>query len=318
MDFVSRVAPELREMLTIFPPIELPEGLEEARNAPQIPAQKSEHVRISSRIIEGADKQEMLVKLYQPAKQESRKLPAMLWIHGGGYVLGHPDSDDGLCQEFAEGAGCVVVSVDYRLAPEHPYPAPLEDCYAALVWMTNAAEELNIDLARIAIGGLSAGGGLTAALALLARDRGGPSIAFQMPLYPMIDDRNVTPSSYEITDKLAIWNRGNNLAAWRMYLGEHMNGEISPYAAPARAKNLSGLPPTYTCIGQLDPFRSETIEYVARLAEAGVPVEFHLYPGGYHAFEFLNPETEFGKRVKNEYIRAVARALNPEAVSAAP
>ncbi|PWV99343.1 acetyl esterase/lipase [Paenibacillus cellulosilyticus] len=312
MDFMSRVAPELRPLLSLFPPLALPEGLEAARSAPAFPIPPSEHVRNSSRIIEGGDAQEMLVKIYEPIKQDGTLLPAVLWIHGGGYIMGHPDSDDGLCQTFVEEAGCVVVSVDYRLAPEHPYPAPIEDCYAALVWMTNSAEELNIDVSRVAVAGMSAGGGLTAALALLARDRGGPAIVFQMPLYPMIDDRNVTPSSLEITDKHAIWNRGSNLAAWRMYLGEHANGEISPYAAPARAKNLSGLPPAYSCVGQLDPFRSEIIEYSARLAEAGVPVEFHIYPGGYHAFEFLNPDAEISKRVQHEYIQALARALNPQ------
>lgn len=311
MDFMSRVAPELKEVLTIFPPIALPEGLEAARQAPVVQAPKSEQVRNTARIIEGGDKQDMPIKLYEPVKRDGTKLPAVLWIHGGGYVFGHPDSDDGLCQTFAEKADCVVVSVDYRLAPEHPFPAPIEDCYSALVWMSNVAEELNIDLARIAAAGLSAGGGLTAALALLARDRNGPKIAFQMPLYPMIDDRNCTPSSYEITDERAVWNRSNNLIAWRMYLGEHVNGEISPYAAPSRAKNLSGLPPAYTCVGQLDPFRDETIEYAKRLAQAGVPVEFHLYPGGYHGFEILNPQSELGQRTANEYVQALKKALHP-------
>jgi len=316
MDFMNRVNPELRELLTIFPPLNLPAGLEAARQAPVIPVPESNYVRNSTRYIAGGDGQEMLVKLYEPARQDGSKLPAVLWIHGGGYVIGHPDGDDGICQTFVEEANCVVVSVDYRLAPEHRYPAAIEDCYSALVWMTNAAEELNIDLSRVAIAGMSAGGGLTAALALMARDRGGPAIAFQMPLYPMVDDRNETPSSYEITDDRAIWNRGNNLAAWHMYLGEHGNGEVSPYAAPARAKNLANLPPTYTCVGQLDPFRDETIQYVARLAQAGVPVEFHIYPGGYHAFEFLNPTSEIGQRATNQYVQALSRALNPQSVNA--
>jgi acetyl esterase/lipase len=174
--------------------------------------------------------------------------------------------------------------------------------------MTNAAEELNIDLSRIAIGGASAGGGLCAALALMARDRGGPSICFQMPLYPMIDDRNMTPSSHEITDP-AVWNRANNVAAWTMYLGEHARGDISPFAAPSRATNLAGLPPAYTCVGQLDPFRDETMDYVARLAQAGVDVEFQLYPGCYHGFEHVVPKAEISGRARNGYINALARAF---------
>ena len=317
MDFMSRVAPELKEILTVFPPLSLPEGLEAARQAPAIPIEKLESVNITVRTIPGGDGQDMKVKIYEPVPRGAETLPALLFIHGGGYVIGDADGSDGDCQEFAKEAQCVVVSVDYRLAPEHPYPAPLEDCYSALVWMTNAANELNIDVSRVAVAGQSAGGGLTAALSLLARDRKGPAISFQMPLYPMIDDRNVTPSSYEITDERAIWNRGNNLAGWRMYLGEHANGEISPYAAPARAKNLSNLPPTFTCVGQLDPFRDETIEYVAKLAQAGVPVEFHLYPGAYHGFELLNPTSEIGKKAKNEYVQALKRALQlqPESVS---
>ncbi len=312
MDFMNRVAPELKEILTVFPPLRLPEGLEAARQAPAIPIEKLESVNIATRIIPGGDGQDMKVKIYEPVPRNESKLPALLFIHGGGYVLGDADGSDGDCQQFVQEAQCVVVSVDYRLAPEHPFPAPLEDCYAALVWMTNAAEELNIDVSRIAVAGQSAGGGLTAALSLLARDRKGPSISFQMPLYPMIDDRNVTPSSYEITDERAIWNRGNNLAGWRMYLGEHANGEISPYAAPARAKNLSNLPPTFTCVGQLDPFRDETIEYVAKLAQAGVPVEFHLYPGAYHGFELLNPTSEIGQKAKNQYVLALKKALQPQ------
>ncbi|MDQ0268599.1 alpha/beta hydrolase [Cytobacillus purgationiresistens] len=312
MDFMSRVAEDLKEMVKIFPAFNLPEGLEAARQAPSVPIEPSPHVSTSVQMITGGDSQPMKVKIYEPAGRGRISLPALLFIHGGGYVVGDPDGNDGICEIFSEEAKCVVVSVDYRLAPENPYPAPLEDCYAALTWMAQSADDLNIDVSRLAVAGQSAGGGLTAALSLLARDRSGPEIIFQMPLYPMIDDRNTTPSSYEITDERAIWNRGNNLAAWRMYLGEHANGDISPYAAPARAKNYSGLPPTYTCVGQLDPFRDETLDYVTRLMQAGVPVEFHLYPGAYHAFEILNPTSEIGVQAVNGYVQALAKALNPQ------
>lgn len=309
MDFISRVAPDLKQGVTLLPPLHLPDDLAKARQTVILPAERSESVQITERYIPGADAQEMLIKIYEPIQREGKKLPALLWIHGGGYVLGHPNGDDGLCESFVQAAGCVVISPDYRLAPEHPFPAAIEDCYAALVWLASVADEWNIDLSRLAIGGASAGGGLTAALALLARDRGGPAICFQMPLYPMIDDRNVTPSSYEITDP-AVWNRANNVAAWTMYLGEHAHGDISPYAAPSRARNLTGLPPAYTCVGQLDPFRDETIEYVARLAQAGVDVEFQLYPGCYHGFEHVVPNAEISERAKVGYIYALTRALN--------
>ena len=160
----------------------------------------------------------------------------------------------------------------------------------------------------MAVAGPSAGGGLTAALSLLARDRGGPAICFQMPLYPMLDDRNTLPSTMEITYP-KIWNRQNNIVAWNMYLGGKTD-DVSPYAAPARAENLAGLPPTYTCIGQLDLFRDETIEYVARLAQLGVDVEFHLYPGGYHAFEVVAWDAEVSVRARNDYVRALVEAFN--------
>ena len=226
--------------------------------------------------------------------------------------MGHPDMDDALCERFVQAATCVVVSVDYRLAPEHPYPAAIEDCYAGLTWMTNEAERLRIDLERVAIAGASGGGGLTAALALMARDKGGPSLIFQMPLYPMLDNRNSTASSHEITTANATWNRANNLSAWNMYLGEGTDdSDISPYAVPSLAENLSGLPPTYTCVGQLDLFRDETIEYVTRLAQAGVDVEFHLYPGSYHCFEVFVPQAEVSQRASQSYVDAIARALNP-------
>ncbi|KQO10677.1 alpha/beta hydrolase [Paenibacillus sp. Leaf72] len=314
MDLESRVLPELRPILTQFPGFQLEGNLELSRSyLSSSPIEGSTHVRTTSRMIPSAEG-EVRVKIYEPSErtETDAKLPAMLWIHGGGYVLGNPDMDDALCERFVQAANCVVVSVDYRLAPEHPYPTAINDCYTSLTWMTGEAESLGIDLNRIAIAGASGGGGLTAALALMARDKGGPALIFQMPLYPMIDDRNVTASSYEITADNAIWNRTNNLEAWNMYLGKHTeDSELSPYAVPSRAESLAGLPPTYTCIGQLDLFRDETIEYVIRLAQAGVDVEFHMYPGTFHSFEMMVPQAEVSQRASQSYIDAMARALNP-------
>ncbi|MGW9528190.1 alpha/beta hydrolase [Paenibacillus terrae] len=312
MGFESRVLPELRSIIAQFPGFQLEENLELSRSyLSSPPIEQSEHVRTTSRMIPSVAG-EILVKIYEPVQRTDVKLPAMLWIHGGGYVMGHPDMDDALCERFVQAAKCVVVSVDYRLAPEHPYPAAIDDCYAALTWMTDEAELLGIDLDRIAIAGASGGGGLTAALALMARDKGGPALIFQMPLYPMIDNRNNTASSHEITADNAPWNRTNNLAAWNMYLGDRTeDSEVSPYAVPSRAENLAGLPPIYTCVGQLDLFRDETIEYVTRLAQAGVDVEFHLYPGTFHNFEGMVPQAEVSQRASQSYVDAIARALNP-------
>ncbi|SDI56535.1 alpha/beta hydrolase [Natribacillus halophilus] len=306
----SKVHPTLRPIFSEMPAMHF-DQLEEVRAAMLEMAMATpvnQSVSITDRFIpsvEGAD--DIRVRIYEPA-MKNETLAGLLWIHGGGYILGSPEMHDSLCQRFVTEADCIVVSVDYRLAPESPFPVPVDDCYAALKWLSENADELWIDPTRLAVGGVSAGGGLTAAVSLLARDREGPSISFQMPLYPMIDDRNTTPSSYEITDE-RVWNRDLNIKAWDMYLGADNKEEISPYAAPARATDLSGLPPTYTCVGELDPFRDETIDYVARLNRAGVPTEFHLYPGCFHGFEGYIPQAEVSQRAETEYVRALQQAM---------
>lgn len=314
MAYEKRVLPELRAILNNAPRFDLSKDLDKMRSfqPPKLEgASKVSEVNITTRHFQGSES-ELRVKIYEPKDRATTVLPAVYWIHGGGYVLGSPDGDDGFCEYMVNEVHCVVVSIDYRLAPEHPYPAAIEDCYAGLKWTAEHADELQIDPARLAIAGASAGGGLTAALALMARDRGGPEIAFQMPLYPMLDDRNETESSYEVNEEnmpLA-WNRESNIIAWDMYLGSVRSDEISPYAAPSRADDLSKLPPAYTFIGQLDPFRDETIDYVARLAQAGVPVEFHLYPGCFHGFDAIFNEVEVSKRARSECIYALKKALN--------
>lgn len=310
MSYEERVLPELRDILNNAPRFDLSKDLDKMRSFQPPKLEGSHDVNITTRYFQGSES-ELRVKIYEPKNRTTSVLPAVYWTHGGGYVLGSPDGDDGFCEYMVNEVHCVVISIDYRLAPEHPYPAAIEDCYAGLKWTAEHADELQIDLARLAIAGASAGGGLTAALALLARDRGGPEIAFQMPLYPMLDDRNETPSSYEINEEnmpLA-WNRESNIIAWSMYLGSVRPDEISPYVAPSRATDLSNLPPAYTFIGQLDPFRDEALDYVARLAQAGAPVEFHLYPGCFHGFDAIFNEVDISKRARSECIQALKRAL---------
>lgn len=305
---IRRVNPELVETLNAFPGLVLdaevlPE-VREAMAAGNVPLEQTD-VSIEVLAIQGYDGEDIKIRVYKPTKEIEGKLPGFLWIHGGGYVLGTAEADDALCVNIVNTADCVVVSVDYRLAPEHPYPTPIEDCYSALCWLVNNADDLDVDTDKIGVGGLSAGGGLTAALTLLARDRQFPKVHIQFPLYPMIDDSNNTPSANEITDGM-IWNQKLNDAGWKMYLGDlHGAEDIPVYAAPARATDLSNLPTTYTFIGQLDPFRSETLTYVSKLAEAGIDVEFHLYPGGYHSFEILNPTSKIGQKASNEFLNAI-------------
>src|SRR3984893_12420864 len=252
------------------------------------------------------------VRVYRPNDQPDR-LPALFWIHGGGYVMGDIEQDDRLMKQFVKRIACVAVSVDYRLAPEQPFPAPVEDCYAGLKWLFAHADELGVEPARIAIGGASRGGGLAAGLALLARDRGEVQVAFQLLIYPMIDDRNVTPASYAITDP-RMWNRECNLLGWKAYLGRDGGwADVSPYAAAARATDLTNLPPAYIPVGALDLFVDENIEYAQRLIRAGVPTELHVYPGAFHGFDLFAPSAMVSKQFKADRDSALKRALHDTA-----
>lgn len=251
---------------------------------------------------------EVPVRVYQPAGRPVL-LPAILWIHGGGYVIGSMEEDDLYAKGLAKAAGCVVVSVDYRLAPEHRFPAPVEDCYAALKWLAARAAELGVDPRRIAIAGASAGGGLAAGLALLTRDRAEVRPAFQLLIYPMIDDANVAQAGPSLADSL-LWTREDNLIGWRSYLGGEPGGkDVSPYAAAMRATELKGLPPAYIAVGALDLFLLENIKYAHRLIEAGVPVELHVYPGGYHGFDGIAPDAAVSQRFTADKIQVLKRAL---------
>jgi acetyl esterase/lipase len=250
---------------------------------------------------------DFLIRVYAPIKQ-SEPLPALLWIHGGGYVMGSVSQDDYLVRSLVAAVGCMMVSVEYRLAPEHPFPAPLDDCYCALKWLAANTETLNVDPQRIAIGGASAGGGLAAALALMARDKAEVDVVFQFLLCPMIDDSNSTESSYQLTDP-RVWNRHNNLKGWAAYL----NGdESSIYAAATRAEDLAGLPPVYIAVGTVDMFVDENREYASRLQDACVNTQLEIFDGGFHGFEFFVPEAAISQRALATHHQALKQALFSE------
>jgi acetyl esterase/lipase len=284
--------------------------LQEAFAAVDIPAPDVDGVATQDQLVPGAlGAPDVAIRIFQPAAR-STTLPALLWIHGGGYVLGDMAADDLFAKQLVAAVECVVVTVEYRLAPEHSFPAALDDCYAALTWLAAHTEELNVDPARITIGGSSAGGGLAAGLALLARDRGEVPVAFQLLIYPMLDDRNVTPAGDDLSDTL-VWSRANNFHGWRAYLGQTPGTDgVSPYAAAARATDLAGLPPTYLMVGTLDLFLDEDIAYAQRLMAAGVPTELHVYPGAYHAFDGFAPDAGVSRRFAAERDDVLRRALH--------
>jgi acetyl esterase/lipase len=231
--------------------------------------------------------------------------PAIYHTHGGGMVVGNRRLGvDGFAPLAAE-HGAVIVSVEYRLAPEHPHPAPVEDCYAGLVWTAQHADELGIDPDRILIAGGSAGGGLAAGTALMARDRGFPHLTHQMLIYPMLDDRFITPSSQEVVGETP-WDRDANEFGWTALLGADRGGpDVSPYAAPARATDLSGLPRTYLDVGNAELFRDETLDYAHRLSAAGVVVDLHMWGGAFHASEGFVPHARVSQAsvaTRNEFL----------------
>jgi acetyl esterase/lipase len=236
-------------------------------------------------------------------------VPALYYIHGGGMVVG--DNRLGLPDLLllAEELGMAVISVEYRLAPEHPHPAPVEDCYAGLVWTAEHAAELDIDPERIIVGGSSAGGGLSAAVALLARDRGGPALLGQLLLCPMLDDRNDTPSTVQMAG-LDLWDQGSNEMGWTALLGAQRGApDVSPYAAPARATDLSDLPPAYIDVGSAETFRDEDVAYAVRIWQAGGRAELHVWPGGFHGFDGFVPQAPLSQDAKAARLRWLRRLL---------
>ncbi len=232
--------------------------------------------------------------------------PALLWIHGGGYVIGDAAQDDVLCRRFVRELGATVASVNYRLAPENPYPAPLEDCYSALRWLAALPA---VDPARVAIGGASAGGGLAAALAQLAHDRGEIPLAAQLLVYPMLDDRTVARTDLDNPGH-RLWNQASNRLGWQAYLG----GADPDVAVPARRADLAGLAPAWIGVGTLDLFHDEDLAYAQRLRAAGVPCEVMVVDGAFHGFDGIAPKADVSLSFFNSQCALLRTAFAPAAV----
>ncbi|MEG3349407.1 alpha/beta hydrolase [Novacetimonas sp. GS1] len=311
------VAPEFRAALKVLPSFDglcdqtLPQTREAfiaAIRTVEVPSYTD--VDVETRTVPGpVGAPQVPVVIYTP-RERDENIPVLVYIHSGGIVSGTPEVDDARCRNLVNELGIVIVSVDYRLAPEAPYPAAIEDCYAVLKWTHANADKLSVDRARIAIGGDSAGGGLTACLALMARDRAEVPVCFQLLIYPMLDDRTGTTvmSSPELGKY--IWTRSANHYAWNAYLGQAPGSAgVSEYAAAFRAADLHGLPPAYIGVGSLDLFLDEDLEYAKRLMAVGVPTEVCVIPGAYHVFDVFIPEAPLSKTFKNSYFSALKRAF---------
>jgi len=297
--------PELRALVEQLPFTDLTaELVHRSRGLARQPPEPSVAVERTDHVVRGEP--ELVVRVNRP-RGATGPLPCLYWMHGGGYVGASVDLDDPFFEALCPALGIVSVSVDYRTAPETPYPGPLEDCYAGLRWVFEHDAELGVDGDRVGVGGVSAGGGLAAALALLARDRGEVAIAFQLLDCPMLDDRQITPSSQ--LDGLPVWTRESNTFGWRSYLGDLHGRDDVPYtAAAARADDLSGLPPAFVSVGGVDGFVDEDVDYALRLNRAAVPTELHVYPGLCHGYR-MAPRCEAVQRAFRDRDEWLARAI---------
>ena len=312
----SLVDPELLPLLELLPAKRLSlDSLAELRSmaavAPPFFAPPASEVTTQAHLAPGPEgAPDVPVSTFRPCASKDA-LPCILHIHGGGYVMGaasaYAPRHMAMCVEL----DCVIVAVDYRLAPETCAPGPLEDCYAALSWLFQEADRLGVERSRIGVMGESAGGGLAAALALLARDRGDHQLAFQHLFYPMLDDRTcVEPEAHPLTGEF-VWTAADNHFGWSAYLGHEPGGaDVSPYAVPGRAASLEGLPPAFVSTGALDLFLEEDVRYALRLSRSGVPTELHVYPGGFHGFDF-HPTAAVSATARRDSLAALARALRP-------
>jgi triacylglycerol lipase len=316
MSTLELVDSELRDALALWPSMPLTaESLTQRRAdllkvrgafpQPDLPDITASEIYVESAF--GA--KPIRVLTYRPVKSDN-PLPTVLHIHGGGFVMGAPEMKDMENRLLASGLGCAIYSVDHRLAPEAPHPSPLEDIYSVFTWLHTNAGQLGLNPVRIGIKGESGGGGFAAAAALYARDQNGPKFAFQHLTYPMIDDRTAVRKDLHPQVGEFVWTQKNNYFGWRSLLGREPGGAgVSPYAAAARAADVSGLPPTYISVGGLDLFLEENMTYADRLSRAGVPVEFHMYPRTYHGF-YQATNARVTKQAERDSREALRRFLH--------
>jgi len=277
------------------------------RGVPKLPT--ADDVTVEDVTVPGAEGAPAFrVRLYRPTDGVG-PVPALVWFHGGGYMIGSPEQDQRNLIAMVRELGIAVAAVQYRLAPQHPFPAPADDGYAGLRWLHDQAETLGIRPDRIAIGGASAGGGLAAGVALMAHDRAEVPVAFQLLIYPMLDDRTVLRTDID-TSRLRMWSTRGNAFGWTSYLGSQPGGPgVSPYAAPSRSLDLSGLPPAWVGVGTFDLFHDEDVAYAERLSAAGVPCQLHVVPGAYHGFDGVSPKAAVVKQFHQSYVDAMRPAL---------
>lgn len=312
------IDPEIADLLEVSPTLNLSTetlaGVREMMGAPVEDAPDPQalypDVTTTEHLVPGAEGDPGVRVLYYEPKNKATSAAALVWIHGGGYVIGSADTDEILCRRIASETGSVVASVDYRLAPETKAPGLIEDCYAALRWVHSSASDLGVDTSRVAVGGASAGGGLAACLAILARDRGEFPVAYQLLIYPMLDDRTCSSRHAHPFAGEFLWTASDNVFGWTSILGHEPGGaDVSPYTAAARVEDTSGLPPAFISVGALDLFLEEDVDYARRLISTGVPTELHVYPGAYHAYD-LNAEARVTNAYFRDFLGALGRAFN--------
>ena len=312
----SLIDPQLLDILEQMPSLETSADtlapMRQAMGDWKLTAPDAADVDREERFVAGSDGRKVRILVYSPKDTAPRG--GLLWVHGGGMVMGTPEINDAPNRYLAQQAGCVVVAVAYSLAPENPYPAGLEDCYAALQWMHQEAATLGIPRERIAIAGESGGGALCAGLSLLVRDRGEVSLSGQFLMFPMLDDRTGTraesapmPFSGEF-----VWTRASNHFCWQSVLGDiSPEAEVPVYASPGRAQALAGLPPTFLSVGDVDLFIGEDLRFAHQLIHDGVSTELHVYPGAAHGFTAWGAQTEIAQRCQREFWEAIVRHFRP-------
>ena len=306
------IDPQLLSILKQMPSLEtsvdtLP-GMREAMSNWKLTAPDATDVRREEQLIEASDGRRIQILVYTPPL--TTPTGGLLWIHGGGMVMGTPEINDAPNRYLAQRAGCVIVALAYRLAPEEPYPAALDDCYEVLHWIHRKANALHIPADRIAVAGESGGGALCAALSLLARDRGDAPLSAQFLMFPMLDHRTGTmadPTPMPFSGEF-VWHRSSNRFCWEAVLGKTLTSlEVPAYASPARAENLSGLPPTFLSVGDVDLFIGEDLRFAQQLIRDGVSTELHVYPGAAHGFTAWGADTEIAQRCQQEFWGAIVR-----------